>query len=70
MLNNIFIFETTGCFVQVYQEKSAIFRENVLRLLYIDFIQHTTYDAERLRIKWHEKNAEFLGFRVWYLLKR
>jgi len=55
MLNNIFIFETTGCFIQAYQEKSALFRENVLRLLYIDLTKHTTYKVERLRIKRREK---------------
>jgi len=55
MLNNIFIFETTGCFIQVYQEKSAVFRENVLRLLYIDLTKHTTYEVKRLRIKWSVK---------------
>ena len=41
MLNNIFVFEITWCFIQVYREKSAIFRDNVLGLLYIDLIKYT-----------------------------
>jgi hypothetical protein len=43
MLNNIVIFE-----IGLYQEKSAIFKENVLGLLYIDLTKFTTYEVERL----------------------
>jgi hypothetical protein len=41
--------------MQAYQEKSAIFRENVIILPYIGLTKHTTYEVKRSRIKRRNK---------------